>query len=92
MKFVHAFVIVLKGNQGNNRDKKDIRDMLTIFSEIFSKSFWSQTRLVATFYSFGQDAIDDRNNKGNTEKSWEKDKIKQMEEKIPYLKEVSYFL
>ena len=68
--------------------------MLRLFGQIFSNRFWRQAQVVVTFYSFGQDAIDLRKKvkpKPTTEESWEAAKIAKLEEKIPYIKEVSSF-
>ena len=90
VKFVHAFVIALPGSPSALRSTKSVFDMLRLFGEIFSNGFWRNARIVATFYSFGKDAINDRD--GKTEETWETGKIKIMKQKISFLKEVSSFL
>ena len=94
VQFVHVFAIVLDGSPSAFRSTLGVDDMLRLFGRMFSNRFWRQAQVVATFYSFGQDAIDARalvKPKPTTEDSWEKTKIEALEEKIPYLKKVSSY-
>ena len=91
VQFVHAFAIVLNGSPSAHRSKKSVYDMLRLFGEIFSKNFWRNARIVATFYSYDSKAVKLRKADGATEEKWQTDKIKKMKEKIPYLDKVSSF-
>ena len=65
--------------------------MLKLFGEIFSKRFWRNAGIVATFYSYDSKAVKLREEDGATEEKWQTDKIEEMKKKIPYLDEVSSF-
>ena len=91
VQFVHAFAIVLNGSPSAHRSTKSVFDMLKLFGEIFSKRFWRNAGIVATFYSYDSKAVKLREEDGATEEKWQTDKIEEMKKKIPYLDEVSSF-
>ena len=65
--------------------------MLKLFGEIFSKRFWKNAGLVATFYDYSTYQMNLRAKKQQTEEKWETKQNEKMALTIPYLKNVSSF-